>query len=641
MAGIRHRTKPDGTVLNNSLEWFADHDIDPGAVGENALADGIVSTQKLKTGAVTQDKLADGSVTSVKIAADTVIAADIAVGGVGSSELASDAVETAKIKDLAVTTGKLADEAVTNTKLGAASVTTDKLDQAMDYELDRIGHLEKFFTDEGWMQCMANQPIGYYWNGKTYITYQRYDLKIYAIYFDHTRQRWSDPTFIANNVFSEDFHGSPTIMKDDNHYLHVFFGVHGSAGLKHYKSSSPESISSWVAQSNVNLVSGSYPTIVRTGTNTFFMLFRGYSDVAHYSYIVSTNNMTSFGAPVEIADMGYHPTTGYAMYVQSIAYDSSRNAIHFVWYIWSYGALKDINIYHAYLSLNDGKVYSMVGVDCGAELSKAEADANCLVFDSSGNWAGSPHMVLDANFYPNLLYNDGGPSGSEGARFKFTRWNGSAWTAPVTLFDIQADWGILLRDGSNLEVYAGVQPFGSGGGIHGSYGSGTISSGTTYATVTHGCGFTPEAKHIGIVFTEKATNDPGEVVIDNITSSTFRVNVRNNPGATNLDFEWIVRKANALYRGQSIWKFKSYDQGATWILENTIIGGYEDGYGMWYPTAIMNWHSDLKVLFHDVAYFYGDLRYSDIDYKNYVFGLKNKMYCFGDNGFVMRRIKWV
>ena len=69
-------------------------------------------------------------------------------------------------------------------------------------------------------------------------------------------------------------------------------------------------------------------------------------------------------------------------------------------------------------------------------------------------------------------------------------------------------------------------------------GTGTINSGATTAVITHNLSVTPAAKDIFVTFTENPTSDPGNVWISNPTSTQFTVNVRSDPGASNLDFSW-------------------------------------------------------------------------------------------------------
>jgi len=81
---------------------------------------------------------------------------------------------------------------------------------------------------------------------------------------------------------------------------------------------------------------------------------------------------------------------------------------------------------------------------------------------------------------------------------------------------------------------------GTQGGALNYAGTGSIANGTTSATVTHGAGFTPTLQQIMIALGENPTNDPGIIWVDTIGATTFRVNCRNDPGASNLDFGWRV-----------------------------------------------------------------------------------------------------
>lgn len=69
-------------------------------------------------------------------------------------------------------------------------------------------------------------------------------------------------------------------------------------------------------------------------------------------------------------------------------------------------------------------------------------------------------------------------------------------------------------------------------------GTGTINSGATSATITHGLDRTPTAGDIIVTLTENPTNTPGAVWVDTIGATTFAVNCENDPGASNLDFSW-------------------------------------------------------------------------------------------------------
>jgi len=72
-------------------------------------------------------------------------------------------------------------------------------------------------------------------------------------------------------------------------------------------------------------------------------------------------------------------------------------------------------------------------------------------------------------------------------------------------------------------------------------GTATLLSGNTSVNVTHGLSYTPTVDEISIVWAEDPTNAIADWWISGITSSIFVLNGAN-PGASNLDFGWSVRR---------------------------------------------------------------------------------------------------
>jgi hypothetical protein len=73
-------------------------------------------------------------------------------------------------------------------------------------------------------------------------------------------------------------------------------------------------------------------------------------------------------------------------------------------------------------------------------------------------------------------------------------------------------------------------------------GTGSIANGTTTDVITHGCDYTPAVADITVTLGENPTNTPGAIWVDTITATQFTVNCENDPGASNLDFSWSVRR---------------------------------------------------------------------------------------------------
>lgn len=78
-----------------------------------------------------------------------------------------------------------------------------------------------------------------------------------------------------------------------------------------------------------------------------------------------------------------------------------------------------------------------------------------------------------------------------------------------------------------------------------SYGTGSIATSATSTTVTHNLGYTPSAYDIKIVATNAPSTTPKIVYVNNITSTTFDVNVVSSSATTGLTFAWkIVAEPN-------------------------------------------------------------------------------------------------
>lgn len=73
-------------------------------------------------------------------------------------------------------------------------------------------------------------------------------------------------------------------------------------------------------------------------------------------------------------------------------------------------------------------------------------------------------------------------------------------------------------------------------------GTGSIANAATSAVITHGLSYTPTLAEISVTLGENPSNTPGAIWVDTITSTQFTVNCENDPGASNLDFSWAIRK---------------------------------------------------------------------------------------------------
>lgn len=300
---------------------------------------------------------------------------------------------------------------------------------------DGVTELDHWLEDPGVHDYLAadgiRQPINYtaypaaaYYNNKTYVVWQAgTGFDPYIIYYDHSSGEWSQAYQVASNPLSADDHGAPCVLIDNNGYVHVFYGCHNSA-LKHAKSNSPEDISAFTVQANVTS-NASYPKPIRDG-NDIYMFYRKSAGGAAYPecYRKSPDNGSTWGAENTIINS---PAAGGRVYVGHV--ERTGSEIHLAWCYASNGVDR-YNIYHAYLNTSDGKMYAMDGTDLGTTITEAEANTDCKVVDSGADDASFPSLHLDASGFPWLIYVKG-----SGVSFDFyhTRWNGAAWTAPVSI----------------------------------------------------------------------------------------------------------------------------------------------------------------------------------------------------------------
>ena len=90
----------------------------------------------------------------------------------------------------------------------------------------------------------------------------------------------------------------------------------------------------------------------------------------------------------------------------------------------------------------------------------------------------------------------------------------------------------------NISAGSNTQLRGNMGWITENSGTGTITSGNTSVTVTHGLAETPVSGNCTFVGAENPTNTVGTSWIDTYTSTQMDLNVENDPGASNFDVSW-------------------------------------------------------------------------------------------------------
>jgi len=316
----------------------------------------------------------------------------------------------------------------------------------------------------GWLS--RNVPVGFYHNNKTFIVFEGNNADIYAIVYFHENKSWSDPVYVADNPPVADFHGTPAMVRDNNGYLHVFYGAHDSA-IRYARSNYTDSISAWTYMGTVGYNISTYTQVVVTSNNSIYVFSRKTVGNGHkvlYWFRSDDGGDTWVGNSTVNTLVDFGDT--HWIYNEDAKYDATRNVIHLAWFDnqrTSDGG-RYRNIYHAYLNLTDSHIYSMNSTDLGKTINQTISNQYCLVYNSTSYCSWAPVIQLDSNGYPYIIfaYTQSDqitdlPLPAENSSAMFTRWNGTQWLPAVEI----NGWGVCfhndfyLIDDNNIVAYIG------------------------------------------------------------------------------------------------------------------------------------------------------------------------------------------
>ena len=332
----------------------------------------------------------------------------------------------------------------------------------LDYYIEEV---LREFVDNGTSSPLYPtliNPCAYYYNGKTYVTYQGFSMDPYVTALTNITKFWAVPRKVAVSPLSGDDHGVPALIVNSIGKILVAFGCHNSA-MKCSISTNPEDINTWTARPDITPYA-TYPSFIKDSSNNIYIFYRGNiggSLLSYcYSFRKSTDNGLTWSAETTIINM----SGVNALYAGKLEYDSVNGRIH-IPLVYHDGAVKH-NLYHVYLDLSDNHVYTMEGVDLGVQATKAELDANALVINTGVYVCSFPSLALDSNGYPHIInvIEDG-----TGIHWKYVFWNGLVWSSPQNIADsatVDVVGDILVNAPNNIICYITISTVGQGGDLH-------------------------------------------------------------------------------------------------------------------------------------------------------------------------------
>lgn len=344
--------------------------------------------------------------------------------------------------------------------IGARAATTTTWTTTSDFDNGtKVDLGASYFAVNGVDQPtnFINYPNVAYGGGRTFVTWQGDEnYSIYVTYYDHATGSWASSVRIVDgsteNPVTGDGHGAPSLLLDANGAVHVFCCSHDTP-TQHYRSNAAYSISSWTELAEIGGTSGAttYPHPILIGDDIYLILRNGNALTSPYAIMRSTDNGATWSVPTNFIDFS---ASNYGIYMGSTDVLGSRVYLFFVAYKGA-GGIRE-NAYVAWYDTATSKVMCFPNVDLGASMTKAEADASCLVDDTTtepvlkqSNF-GAVHV--DAAGVAYALYKVHADVFSA-SLVRFVSWNGLSWDAPVDVVwsDSWMNYLDFIVDGSSGE----------------------------------------------------------------------------------------------------------------------------------------------------------------------------------------------
>ncbi|MCM2680708.1 BNR-4 repeat-containing protein [Echinimonas agarilytica] len=318
-----------------------------------------------------------------------------------------------------------------------------------------------YFADNGTGNPLAvvQHPAGEYHEGITYVAYQGPFEDPYVAAYNHDTQTWLGPFRAGTSELGRraertkwDNHGKPTLLIDNDGYIHIFYGGHGGdkhhgqntlgnvhhGANKHSISKQPLDISGWDEVDNTS-VFGTYNQALKMDNGDIYLFYRHGAHRSDWVYQKSTDNGRTFEAPV------------------SFLKHKRRDDIEAVdsWYAWvGHGNGDDLIVsfdYHvcwdgsanerghtterhdAHFMVFDTKTDTWTNVieqELEMPLTREAAEKQTLAMDTGDHWTFNGSTYLDDKGNPHLAINVGVDLGQKTGGPKQTRhvhWDGQAW----------------------------------------------------------------------------------------------------------------------------------------------------------------------------------------------------------------------
>ena len=353
----------------------------------------------------------------------------------------------------------------------------------------------EFFAENGYGEGVAvvQHPAGEYVNGVTYVAYQGPLEDPYVAAYNHSENRWVGPFQAGASILGKDpkkkidSHGKPTMIIDDQGYIHIFYGGHGgveelhgrnplgdvhSGHNKHAVSSKPYDITSWEDLDNISPF-GTYNQAIKMDNGDIYVFYRHGAHRSDWVYQKSTDNGRTFAKPVSFLkhqrrDDGIGSDSWYAYVSKGL---NNNIVVGFDYhYCWDRDAPRNNrgghsterkNLYFINFNTTSNTWSNVTGDQLVLPITKHVADQKALAVDTGDLWTFNGSTKVDAQGRPHIAayigedigWQIGGPKHAT-----YFSWSGEDWQGNFKS-GLPIGRGDFLSDGENIKyLISGVDP---------------------------------------------------------------------------------------------------------------------------------------------------------------------------------------
>jgi len=260
-----------------------------------------------------------------------------------------------------------------------------------------------------------------------YCTFQNNRGQPQVMVYHPDAKAWEGPVTASEFGLKADDHGNPSICADRQGHLHVFYGCHGGP-MRHTRSAAPWDITAW-EELPPPTPRATYPQTMLQADGTMCLMYRAGGHMEPWTLRTSSDDGRTWSDPRRVIEMRLDPPDKLAAAYCDFFPGSDGQTIHCFWnhkddnaarvtdsrphpwrllkYPGLHEAVYRYNVYYARRD-PDGQWRNAAGQLLRLPISKAEADARCLVFDSGDEFAMvRTRLAVDGRNQPYIRFGVG------------------------------------------------------------------------------------------------------------------------------------------------------------------------------------------------------------------------------------------